>query len=419
MALSQRSALYRRALELIPGGVNSPVRAMRSVGLDEPLFVRGGEGAYAETEDGRRLLDWVMSWGPLLFGHADPETVEAVREAALRGTSFGAATEAEVELAEEIADAVPSVEKVRLVSSGTEAAMSALRLARAFTKRDRILKTAGGYHGHADALLASAGSGLATLGIPASLGVPTGAAADTIVVPYNDLDAAAESVMRHGEGLAAIIVEPVAANMGVVPPEPGYLETLRRLCDVSGALLVFDEVITGFRVARGGAQERYGVTPDLTVLGKVVGGGLPLAAFGGQSEIMDLLAPAGPVYQAGTLSGNPLATAAGLSVLRRLRDENVYDDLERRAELLEEGLAPFGRVQRVGALLTLFMTGGPVRNFEDAQGCDAARYGALFRHLLGQGVYFPPSQFEALFPSTAHGEEEIERTVAAVASFAG
>jgi glutamate-1-semialdehyde 2,1-aminomutase len=294
-----------------------------------------------------------------------------------------------------------------------------LRLARAFTKRDRILKTAGGYHGHADALLASAGSGLATLGIPASPGVPTGAAADTIVVPYNDLDAAAESVMRHGEGLAAIIVEPVAANMGVVPPEPGYLETLRRLCDVSGALLVFDEVITGFRVARGGAQERYGVTPDLTVLGKIVGGGLPLAAFGGQSEIMDLLAPAGPVYQAGTLSGNPLATAAGLSVLRRLRDENVYDDLERRAELLEEGLAPFGRVQRVGALLTLFMTDWPVRNFEDAQGCDAARYGALFRHLLEQGVYFPPSQFEALFPSTAHGEEEIERTVAAVASFAG
>jgi len=419
VALSQRSALYRRALELIPGGVDSPVRAMRSVGLDEPLFVRSGEGADVETEDGRRLLDWVMSWGPLLFGHADPETVEAVREAALRGTSFGAATEAEVELAEEIADAVPSVEKVRLVSSGTEAAMSALRLARAFTKRDRILKTAGGYHGHTDALLASAGSGLATLGIPASPGVPTGAAADTIVVPYNDLDAAAESVMRHGEGLAAIIVEPVAANMGVVPPEPGYLETLRRLCDVSGALLVFDEVITGFRVARGGAQERYGVTPDLTVLGKVVGGGLPLAAFGGQSEIMDLLAPAGPVYQAGTLSGNPLATAAGLSVLRRLRDENVYDDLERRAELLEEGLAPFGRVQRVGALLTLFMTDWPVRNFEDAQGCDAARYGALFRHLLEQGVYFPPSQFEALFPSTAHGEEEIERTVAAVASFAG
>jgi glutamate-1-semialdehyde 2,1-aminomutase len=418
VALTQRTDLYRRALDLIPGGVDSPVRAMRAVGLDEPLFVRSGEGAYIDVEDGRRFLDWVMSWGPLLFGHADPATVEAVREAAFRGTSFGAATEAEVELAEEIVEAVPSVEKVRLVSSGTEAAMSALRLARAFTRRDRILKTAGGYHGHADALLASAGSGLATLGIPASPGVPTGAAADTIVVPYNDLAAAAEAVMRHGEGLAAIIVEPVAANMGVVPPAAGYLETLRRLCDVSGALLVFDEVITGFRVARGGAQERFGVLPDLTVLGKIVGGGLPLAAFGGRAEIMDLLAPAGPVYQAGTLAGNPLATAAGLSVLRRLRGDSFYDGLERRAALLEQGLAPYGRVQRVGALLTLFMTDGPVRNFEDAQASDTQRYGALFRHLLEQGVYLPPSQFEALFPSTSHGEEEIERTVAAVESFA-
>jgi glutamate-1-semialdehyde 2,1-aminomutase len=417
VALTARSELYRRALDLIPGGVNSPVRAMRAVGLDEPLFVRTGEGAYVETVDGRRLLDWVMSWGPLLFGHADPETVEAVREAALRGTSFGAATEAEVELAEEIADAVPSVEKVRLVSSGTEAGMSALRLARAFTKRDRILKTAGGYHGHSDALLASAGSGLATLGIPASPGVPTGATADTIVVPYNDADAAADAVMRHGEGLAAIIVEPVAANMGVVPPAPGYLETLRRLCDVSGALLVFDEVISGFRVARGGAQERYGVVPDLTVLGKIAGGGLPLAAFGGRAEVMDLLAPAGPVYQAGTLAGNPLATAAGLSVLRRLRDGAVYEELERRAAVLEEQLAPFGVVQRVGPLLTLFMTDGPVGNFEDAQRCDTERYGALFRHLLERGVYLPPSQFEALFPSTVHGEEEIERTAVALESF--
>jgi glutamate-1-semialdehyde 2,1-aminomutase len=323
-----------------------------------------------------------------------------------------------VELAAEIVDAVPSVEKVRLVSSGTEASMSALRLARAYAKRDRILKTAGGYHGHADALLASAGSGLATLGIPASPGVPTGATADTIVVPYNDLDAAADAVLRHGEGLAAIVAEPVAANMGVVPPEPGYLETLRRLCDVSGALLVFDEVITGFRIARGGAQERYGVLPDLTVLGKIVGGGLPLAAFGGRAEIMDLLAPVGPVYQAGTLAGNPLATAAGLAVLRRLRDGGVYAELERRAARLEEGLAPFGRVQRVGALLTLFMTDERVRNFEDAQGADSERYAALFRHLLEQGVYLPPSQFEALFPSTAHGAEEIERTIAAVESFA-
>jgi glutamate-1-semialdehyde 2,1-aminomutase len=419
LALTTRSELYRRALELIPGGVNSPVRAMRGVGLDEPLFVRSGEGAWIETADGSRYLDWVMSWGPLLLGHADPETVEAVQEAAARGTTFGAATEAEVELAAEIVDAVPSVEKVRLVSSGTEAGMSALRLARAFTKRDRILKTAGGYHGHADALLASSGSGLATLGIPSTPGVPTGAAADTIVVPYNDMDAAAEAFVRHGEGLAAVIVEPVAANMGVVPPEQGYLETLRRLCDASGALLVFDEVITGFRVARGGAQERLGVLPDLTVLGKIVGGGLPLAAFGGRTEIMDLLAPSGPVYQAGTLSGNPLATAAGLSVLRRLRDPEVYEQLEQRAAQLEQGLAPLGRVQRVGALLTLFMTDRPVTNFDDAQACDTERYAALFRHLLEQGVYFPPSQFEALFPSTAHGEDEIERTVAAATSFDG
>jgi glutamate-1-semialdehyde 2,1-aminomutase len=418
VALSERSALYRRALELIPGGVNSPVRAMRGVGLDEPLFVRSGEGAYIDTESGR-FLDWVMSWGPLVFGHADAETVEAVREAALRGTSYGAATEAEVELAEEIVAAVPSVEKVRLVSSGTEAAMSALRLARAFTHRDRILKTAGGYHGHADALLASAGSGLATLGIPASPGVTTGTAGDTIVVPYNDLDAAAEAFVKHGEGLAAVIVEPVAANMGVVPPAPRYLETLRRLCDASSTLLIFDEVITGFRVARGGAQERFGVTPDLTVLGKIVGGGLPLAAFGGRADVMDLLAPAGPVYQAGTLSGNPLATAAGLSVLRRLRNGSVYEELERKGAQLEAGLAPFGRVQRVGGLLTLFMTDAPVRNFEEAQACDTERYGALFRHLLEQGVYFPPSQFEALFPSTAHGDEEIERTIAVVASFRG
>jgi glutamate-1-semialdehyde 2,1-aminomutase len=419
VALTERSALYRRALELIPGGVNSPVRAMRSVGIDEPLFVESGEGAYIETADGRRLLDWVMSWGPLLFGHSDPETIKAVREAALRGTSFGAATEAEVGLAEEIVDAVPSVEKVRLVSSGTEAAMSALRLARAFTKRDRILKTAGGYHGHADALLASAGSGLATLGIPASPGVPSGAAGDTIVVPYNHPDAAAAAVMQHGEGLAAVIVEPAAANMGVVPPDPDYLETLRRLCSASGALLIFDEVITGFRVARGGAQERYGVLPDLTILGKIVGGGLPLAAFGGRSDVMDLLAPAGPVYQAGTLAGNPLATAAGLSVLRRLRDDSVYTELEKRAAVLEESLADFGRVQRVGALLTLFMTDEPVRNFEDAQRCDTERYGALFRQMLDHGVYFPPSQFEALFPSTMHGEEEIERTILALECFAG
>ena len=417
MALSTRSELYRRALELIPGGVNSPVRAMRAVGLDEPVFMRRGTGSEIEDVDGRRYVDWVMSWGPLIFGHADPETLAAVAEAAERGTSFGAPTETEVELAQEIVDAVPSIEMVRLVSSGTEAAMSAIRLARAATHRSRIVKFAGCYHGHADALLASAGSGLATLGIPSSPGVPTGAAADTIVCAFNDIEAAAAAVAQWGEGLACVIVEPVAGNMGVVPPEPGFLEALRALCDASGALLVFDEVITGFRVGRGGAQQRFGVLPDLTILGKIVGGGLPLAAFGGRADVMELLAPAGSVYQAGTLSGNPLATAAGLSVLRRLRDPALYERLEETAAQLEAGLAPFGRVQRVGAMLTLFMGDAPVRRFEEAQACDTDRYGALFRHLLDRGIYVAPSQFEALFVSTAHGDVEVDRTVEAVADF--
>jgi glutamate-1-semialdehyde 2,1-aminomutase len=413
-----RSALWQRALELIPGGVNSPVRAMRAVGLDEPVFMRGGSGAEIEDAEGRRYIDWVMSWGPLLFGHSDPETVQAVVDAAERGTTFGAPTEGEVDLAAEIVDAVPSVEMVRLVSSGTEAAMSAIRLARGFTHRDRVIKFAGCYHGHADALLAGAGSGLATLGIPGSPGVPTGAAADTIVCPYNDIDAAAAGVERWGEGLACIVVEPVAGNMGVVPPAPGFLEALRALCDASGALLVFDEVITGFRVARGGGQQLFAVMPDLTILGKIVGGGLPLAAFGGRAEVMAQLAPAGDVYQAGTLSGNPLATAAGLSVLRRLRDEAVYEQLEAVAQRLEQGLSPFGCVQRVGAMLTLFMSDGrPVTRLDEAQECDTDRYAALFRHLLSSGVYVAPSQFEAMFVSTAHGDDEIERTVEAVAGF--
>ena len=390
---------------------------MRAVGLDEPVFMRRGEGAYIEDVDGNRYVDWVLSWGPQVFGHADRDTLAAVVEAAERGTTFGTPTEAEVELAAEIVAAVPSVEKVRLVSSGTEAAMSAVRLARAHTARDRILKFAGCYHGHVDALLASAGSGVATLGLPSSPGIPTRATEHTIVCPYNDVNAAAAAVARYGEGLAAILVEPVAGNMGVVPPERGFLTALRRLCDGSGALLIFDEVITGFRVARGGAQERYGVTPDLTILGKIVGGGLPLAAFGGRGEVMDRLAPGGDVYQAGTLSGNPLATAAGLAVLGRLRDAAVYDELEARGAKLEAGLAEHGRVQRVGAMATLFMTDEPVRNFDDAQRSDTERYGALFRHLLAHGVYVAPSQFECMFVSLAHGDEEIDRTVQALADF--
>jgi glutamate-1-semialdehyde 2,1-aminomutase len=407
-----RSELWHRAQKLIPGGVNSPVRAMRAVGLDEPFFAARGEGAYLETADGRRLVDWVQSWGPLIFGHADPETIDVVRDAAERGTTFGAPTEAEVELAAEIVDAVPSVELVRLVSSGTEAAMSAIRLARGFTRRDRVLKFAGCYHGHADQFLASAGSGLATLGIPSSPGVPSGVTADTIVVEYNDIDAAAAAVEEYGEGLAAILVEPIAGNMGCVPPAPGFLAALRLLCDASGALLVFDEVISGFRVARGGAQELFGVQPDLTVLGKIVGGGLPLAAFGGRADVMQHLAPSGAVYQAGTLSGNPLATAAGLSVLRRLRAPAVYGELERRSARLAAGLAPFGRVQRVGAMLTLFAARKtPVLRFEELE---TEAYGVLFRGLLERGIYIAPSQYECFFPSLAHDDDVIDETIEAV-----
>jgi len=380
--------LYARALKVIPGGVNSPVRAMKAVGLEQPLFAARGEGAYLEDVDGRRYVDWVLSWGPLIFGHADPATVEAVVAAARDGTSFGAATEREVELAEEIVAAVPSVEMVRLVSSGTEAAMTALRLARASTGREPFVRFRGGYHGHADPFLSEAGSGVRTLGIDAR--------GEGRVVDYNDLAA----VERAIDGAACVFVEPVAGNMGVVSPADGFLEGLRRVCDESGALLVFDEVITGFRVGRGGAQERFGVLPDLTVLGKIVGGGLPLAAFGGRADLMERLAPAGDVYQAGTLSGNPLATAAGLSVLRRLTPE-VYEQLEEKGQRLDV-LERYGRFERVGAMATLFVDDYP----------------ALFRHLLDRGIYLAPSQNEAMFLSTAHGDEEIDRTLEAVRSFA-
>ena len=417
MAVTQATELWQRAKALIPGGVNSPVRAMHAVGLDEPVFVRRGQGAELEDVHGRRYVDWVQSWGPLVFGHADPETLAAVHAAVDRGTTFGAATEAEVELAAEIVDAVPSIEMVRLVSSGTEASMSATRLARAVTARDRVIKFAGCYHGHVDALLASAGSGVMTLGLPSSPGVPSAVTADTIVCGFNDVDAVAAACARYGEGLAAILVEPVAGNMGCVPPLPGFLEALRSLADATGALLVFDEVMTGFRVGRGGAQGRYGVVPDLTVLGKIVGGGLPAAAFGGPAELMERLAPVGDVYQAGTLSGNPLATAAGISVLRRLRDPAVYEELERLGARLEEGLAPFGRVQRVGGMLTLFCRDEPVERYEDALESDTERFAALFRQLLGEGIYLPPSQYECLFPSLAHTDEHVDATVAAVAGF--
>jgi glutamate-1-semialdehyde 2,1-aminomutase len=380
--------LYARALKVIPGGVNSPVRAMKAVGLEEPLFAARGEGAYLEDVDGRRYVDWVLSWGPLIFGHADPETVEAVVAAARDGTSFGTATEREVELAEEIVAAVPSVEMVRLVSSGTEAAMTALRLARAATGREPFVRFRGGYHGHADPFLSEAGSGVRTLGIDAR--------GEGRVVDYNDLD----GVERAIDGAACVFVEPVAGNMGVVSAANGFLEGLRRLCDESGVLLVFDEVITGFRVARGGAQELFGVLPDLTVLGKIVGGGLPLAAFGGRADLMERIAPAGDVYQAGTLSGNPLATAAGLSVVRRLTPE-VYEQLEQKGQRLD-ALAQYGRFERVGAMATLFVDDYP----------------ALFRDLLERGVYLAPSQNEAMFLSTAHGDEEIDRTLEAVRSFA-
>ena len=394
------TSLWQRAKTVIPGGVNSPVRAWGPVG-GEPFFIRRGDGAYVEDTEGRRYVDWVQSWGPLVFGHVDPEIVDAVREAALDGTTFGAPTEREVELAEEIVGAVPSVEKVRLVSSGTEAAMSAVRLARGYLGRHLVIHFEGCYHGHSDVLAGESGE----LALPCR---------------FNDVEAVTAAARAAGRGLAAIVVEPVGGNMGVVPPEPGFLEALRSLCDETGALLVFDEVITGFRVARGGAQELYGVMPDLTVLGKIVGGGLPLAAFGGRAEVMDAVAPEGPVFQAGTLSGNPLATAAALVALRRLRDARVYEQLEETGAALERGLGQEGiTVQRVGSMLTPFFGPGPVRNLAEAVACDKDRYSAFFHHLLDRGVYIAPSPFEAMFVSTAHGPAEVERTVEAAEEFVG
>jgi glutamate-1-semialdehyde 2,1-aminomutase len=417
------SDLFSRALARIPGGVNSPVRAFGSVG-GQPFFAARAEGPAVWDSEGRRYLDLVQSWGASILGHADPGVVEAVSRAAQAGTSYGIPTEAEVRLAEEVCARVPSVEKVRLVSSGTEATMSSVRLARGFTGRDIILKFAGCYHGHADALLASAGSGVATLGLPGSAGVPAGAVAGTVVVPYNDEAGLDEAFARHGPELAAVIVEGVAANMGLVPPADGFLAGLRSRCTEAGALLIVDEVITGFRFGDDGAQGRYGIEPDLSCFGKVLGGGLPLAAFGGRAEIMDNLAPLGPVYQAGTLSGNPLATAAGLAVLARL-DDAAYVTLEATAINLADGLrqAVSGaglavQVPQVGPLVGLFFADAPVVDYASAQSADGKRYARFFHEMLDRGVYIAPSPFEALFPSLAHGPAEIEAIVTAAAESA-
>jgi glutamate-1-semialdehyde 2,1-aminomutase len=411
-------ALFERAQLVIPGGVNSPVRAYRGVGSDPPFIARGA-GPRVYDADGNEYIDYVGSWGPLILGHCDPGVLRAVGKAAAAGTSFGAPTAAEVELAETLCEALPSVEMVRMVSSGTEATMSALRLARAATGRSRLLKFEGCYHGHADSLLVGAGSGVATLGIPGSPGVPEAFVELTVQAPYNDLPATAAAFERWGDALACVIVEPVAGNMGCVPPEPGFLEGLRDLCDRAGALLIFDEVMTGFRVAWGGAQLRYGVEPDLTCLGKVVGGGLPAAAFGGRANLMRQLAPEGPVYQAGTLSGNPLAVAAGLATLRRLREPGTYDALESLTQRMTQGLAERAdaagvdfTTAGVGGMFGFFFHPGPVRSFADAREADEARFRKFFHAMLDAGVLLAPSPFEAGFVSLAHGDAEIEATLA-------
>jgi glutamate-1-semialdehyde 2,1-aminomutase len=411
---------YRRALELLPGGVNSPVRAMRSIGRD-PLFIARGEGAELIDVDGNRFTDYVCSWGPLIHGHAHPAVLEAIAAAAAKGTSFGAPTTGETALAAEVAARIESVEMLRMTSSGTEASMTAIRLARAATGREQVLKFAGAYHGHVDGLLAQAGSGLATQALPASPGVPASAAAGTVLVPWNDAGALREASERYE--LAAILAEPLPANMGLVPPREGFLELLRERADATGALLVLDEVISGFRVARGGAQERSGVRADLTIMGKVIGGGLPAAALGGKAELMRMLAPSGEVYQAGTLSGNPLAVAAGLATLALL-DEAAYARLSASTERLAAGLREAAQdfpvsVVSVPGLLTVFFAEREPASFADAQACDLDAYAHWCRELLSRGVYPPPSQFEAWFPSLAHSPEQIDRTSeAAAAAFA-
>ncbi|HLZ35568.1 MAG TPA: glutamate-1-semialdehyde 2,1-aminomutase [Nitrospira sp.] len=422
MKTTKSAKLFADAQQLIPGGVNSPVRAFRSVG-GQPRFIKRAKGSRLYDVDGNTYIDYVLSWGPMILGHAPAPVIGAIKKAAGQGTSYGAPTELEVELARQIHAAFPSMEKVRLVSSGTEAVMSAIRVARGFTRRDNILKFEGCYHGHSDYLLAKAGSGLATLGIPDSLGVPADFAKHTLTAPYNDIRAVQQIVKEHGRQLACIILEPIAGNMGVVPPAPDFLQALRRLTTEHDILLIFDEVISGFRVSYGGAQALYGINPDLTVLGKIIGGGLPVGAYGGRNDIMDLIAPSGPVYQAGTLSGNPLAVTAGLATLKQLRSRGTYRKLDERAAALAQGIGEAAQKAgipltqtRVGSMLTSFFTPGPVVDWNSAKLSDTKRYGQFFHRMLDQGVYLAPSQFEAAFLSTAHTSADIEKTIRAAYS---
>jgi glutamate-1-semialdehyde 2,1-aminomutase len=410
-------ALFRRACDIIPGGVNSPVRAFRGVG-GEPFFVQRAQGSRLWDADGNEYIDYVLSWGPLILGHAHPGVVQAVCDAAARGTSYGAPTAAEVELAEAVQGFFPSMERIRFVNSGTEATMSAVRLARGFTGRELILKFEGCYHGHGDSFLVKAGSGVATLGLPNSPGVPAELSKLTLTAPFNDLDAVEAIFRAHPERIACVILEPVVGNAGFIPPDDGFLQALRRITEADGALLVFDEVMTGFRVAPGGAQERFGVCPDLTTLGKVIGGGLPVGAYGGRAEVMDWIAPVGPVYQAGTLSGNPLAMAAGLAQLRILREDDPYPVLERRTRRLvagvlgvmaERGVAASGG--SLGSMWGVFLAAGPVRTFEDAKRSDVETFRRFYHALLRRGVFFAPSAFEAGFTSTAHTDQDVEETI--------